>query len=139
MLSMLLVYHDPEFVGSTLSGRRIAPELALFPMRLGDDWRINFHLPGTSVAEVVRWLDNSLRLEEQNAFNLATPDISHVFFDAWVIQPLKDGLWRFMSLDALRPTDLTVAFTPMHFLLTLPGRSYPPQIPAAGLSLAEML
>jgi hypothetical protein len=138
LLSLLLTYQDSEIRLVTQHGRPIAKSACLLPMRLSDVWRTNFHLPD-KVDHAAYWLEETYRLEEQNAFNLSTPTINQGFFHKKVIEPLKDGRWRLISLETLRDNDLTSSFTTLHFLLTLPGFTYPPKLPPGGLTVMQMV
>lgn len=138
LLSLLLTYQDTDIRLVTKTGRPVAKAACLLPMRLGDAWRANFHQP-EKVDHALYWLEDTYRMEELNAFNLSTPIISQAFFQRKVIEPLKDGRWRLMSLENLRETDLTNSFTALHFLLTLPGFNYPPKLPLGGLSITQTL
>ena len=138
LLSLLLTYQDTEIRLVTKHGRPISKSSCLLPMQLSEVWRSNFHLPDKA-DHAAYWLEEAYRLEEQNAFNLSTPHISPTFFLKKVIEPLKDGRWRLISLETLRENDLTSSFTTMHFLLTLPGFTYPPKLPLGGLTITQIL
>jgi hypothetical protein len=107
-------------------------------MRLSDVWWTNFHLPDKK-DHAAYWLEETYQLEEQHVFNLSAPNINQAIFLKKVIEPLKDGRWRLISLETLRDNDLTSSFTILHFLLTLPGFTCPPKQPPGGLTVMQMV
>jgi len=98
----------------------------------------NVYTSQKKIGICLHWLENQHCLEEVNSFNIATAVVAPTFFNKQVLEPFKNGWWRLMGLETLHEADLASLFMPIHFLLSLPGRTFPPWIPLAGYSMQDL-
>ena len=137
MVVLLLVSHNPTFAGWTTDDVPIPMEAALFPQKLAERWSQAVHLPDKSQL-VGHFLQAGFRGALTSDLHSDIPRCNPIFFEERTMKPFATGLWLFSALPDIEEEDYRSTFGMLHFLLMLPGSTYPPRIPQFGLTLADL-
>ena len=137
MVVLLLVSHNPTFAGWTADDIPIPIEAALFPQKLAERWSQAVHLPDKSQL-VGHFLQAGFRGALTSDQHSDVPRCNPIFFEERTMKPFATGLWLFSALPDIEEEDYRSTFGVLHFLLMLPGSTYPPKIPQFGLTLANL-
>ena len=129
--SKLLCYED-AFPGGMFTNQDPVPpswQVGLRPKQLWQHWTDAYLAPGATGEDAWHLVTHeTFTLSQSGASRYHSLAINQAFFADSIFKLFVRGnRWRTWNLASM--TDVAASFTPLHFLLTLPGMSAPPSIP----------